>query len=629
MAASLTEDSRYRLLVEAVTDYAIFMLDPNGIVRSWNAGARRVKGYEPHEIIGQHFSRFYTEQDRKAGIPERALRTAAVEGRFEAEGWRVRKDGTRFWADVVIDPVFSPSGQILGYSKVTRDLTERRAAEEALRRSEERFRLLVQGVTDYAIYLLDKEGRITDWNMGAERIKGYLPHEILGQHFSVFYIEEDRIAGKPAKALATAAEVGRFESEGWRIRKDGTRFWAHAVLDAVRDPRGELVGFAKITRDVTQQRAAREALLQSQKMEAIGQLTGGVAHDFNNLLAAILGSLTIARNRMTEDPRVLPLINNAIKAAERGATLTKRMLAFARKQELAPQAVGVAELVCALEELLQRTLGPSIVIENNFAEELDPVEVDANQLELSVLNLAVNARDAMPDGGTLKISAAAEEIAVGHVSGLPPGRYVRMTIGDTGEGMDEATLRQATEPFFTTKGVGKGTGLGLSMVHGFAEQSGGRLQLTSVPGAGTTATIWLPAIIRSEARPGASTPLQIVEAPRRLRVLAVDDDALVLMNTVAMLEDLGHEVFEANSGQQALDLLGREEKMDVVVTDQAMPKMSGSELAEKIHETWPDMRIVLATGYSELPPGANGALARLGKPFTEHQLANILTAAAG
>ena len=487
-----------------------------------------------------------------------------------------------------------------------------------------RYRVLVEAVTDYAIYMLDKDGYITNWNSGAERIKGYVPTEIIGQHFSVFFIEEDRIAGKPARGLATAAEVGRFETEGWRVRKDGTRFWAHAVLDAIRDPKGELIGFAKITRDITDQRAAREALLQSQKMDAVGQLTGGVAHDFNNILAAILGSLTLARKRMAEDPKVTPLVDNAIKAAERGATLTKRMLAFARKQELTPKIVDVASLVNELEDLLQRSLGPSIVIENNFAEMLAAVEVDANQLELSLLNLAVNARDAMPEGGTLAISAAVENIDIGHVSGLPPTRYVRLSISDTGEGMDETTLRRATEPFFTTKGIGKGTGLGLSMVHGFAEQSGGRLRLTSVPGKGTTATIWLPAVTGSMPASQSSESRPATEASRRLRVLAVDDDGLVLMNTVAMLEDLGHEVFEAHSGQQALEVLAREAKMDVVVTDQAMPKMTGSQLAQKIQERWPHMRIVLATGYSELPPGANADLPRLPKPFSQHELAKIL-----
>ncbi len=281
-SSSLTEDGRYRLLIEAINDYAIYMLDPTGVVTSWNPGAQRFKGYAPHEIIGQHFSRFYTEEDRATDLPGRALEQALRTGKFEAEGWRVRKDGTRFWASVVIDPVYLPSGELVGFAKITRDLTERKAAEDTLRASQEQFRLLVQGVTDYAIYLLDKDGKVTNWNPGAQRIKGYLPEEIIGSHFSRFYTEEDRATGEPQKVLDTVTKTGRFEKEGWRVRKDGTRFWAHVIIDAIRDSHGELLGYAKITRDITERmetqkqlEKAREALFQSQKMDAIGQLTGG------------------------------------------------------------------------------------------------------------------------------------------------------------------------------------------------------------------------------------------------------------------------------------------------------------------------------------------------------------------
>lgn len=299
-----TLDGRYRTLVDAIVDYAIYMLDPDGRVISWNTGASRFKGYTEREILGEHFSRFYTDEDRASGLPKRALATAAREGRFEAEGWRVRKDGERFWAHVIIDAIRDKDGELVGYAKITRDLTERRAAEQVLRRSEEQFRLLVQGVTDYAIYMLTPNGEVSSWNPGARRIKGYEPQEIIGQHFSRFYTDEDRVAGLPVKALAIASTEGRFENEGWRIRKDGSRFWASVIIDAIRDDSGELLGFAKVTRDVTEKREAEEALqlaqrelFQAQKMEAVGQLTGGIAHDFNNLLMAVLGSLEIAKKR--------------------------------------------------------------------------------------------------------------------------------------------------------------------------------------------------------------------------------------------------------------------------------------------------------------------------------------------
>jgi len=631
--ASLTDDGRYRLLIEAVTDYAIYMLDPSGIVTSWNPGAQRFKGYTPAEIIGQHFSRFYSEEDQKAGLPARALETAKREGKFESEGWRIRKDGTRFWASVVIDPIRQPSGEIVGFAKITRDLTERRAAEQALRQSEEQFKLLVQGVTDYAIYLLDTDGRVTNWNRGAQRIKGYAPSEIIGQHFSQFYTDADRKAGEPQRALEKATREGKFEKEGWRVRKDGSQFWAHVVIDPVRNDGGDIIGYAKITRDVTERRNAqielektREILVQSQKMEAIGQLTGGVAHDFNNLLMAVLGSLELLRKRLPDDPKAWALLDNAVQGAQRGTGLTKRMLAFARHQELKQEVIGIPELVRGMTDLLQRTLGPSLKIETRFPLVLMPVRADANQLEMALLNLTVNARDAMPNGGEIVVAAREENIADGHSNGLKAGRYICLSVTDTGEGMDSETLRRATEPFFTTKEIGKGTGLGLSMVHGFAEQSGGRFVLRSRQGEGTTAELWLPAVKAPtqpvDARPSPH-PVPAIQL-RSLRVVAVDDDALVLMNTIAMLEDLGHTAFEAFSGKQALEILQREDAVDLVITDQSMPHMTGTQLAKAIKQQWPDVPVLLATGYAEIKPEDETGLPKLSKPFLQGELAAAL-----
>lgn len=627
---------RYRLLVESVTDYAIYMLDPQGIVISWNPGARRFKGYEDHEIIGQSFSRFYTDEDRAAGLPERALRKAAEEGRFEKEGWRVRKDGTRFWAHVVIDPILNPgTGHVLGYAKVTRDLTERREAEQALRRSEERFRLLVQGVTDYAIYMIDRGGVVTNWNAGAQRIKGYLPDEIIGRHFSLFYPPEDRASGEPERALQTAIETGSFEKEGWRLRKNGEAFWAHVVMDPIRDDAGEIIGFAKITRDLTDRRkveaeldAAREALFQAQKIEALGQLTGGVAHDFNNLLTAVMGSLELVR-RQISDARQLGLIDNAIKGASRGISLTQRMLSFARKQELELQPVAVDVLVAEMGDLLQRSLGPLIQIETNFPADLVMAAADPNQLETAVLNLAFNARDAMPEGGVLRIGGSNERVSGGHRSGLPAGDYVRLSVADTGSGMDAKTLAQATEPFFTTKGIGKGTGLGLSMVHGMAEQLGGRLLLDSILGHGTAVEIWLPAATAATAAEPARLPVEAkvdAASTRPLTVLAVDDDALVLMNTTALLEDLGHKVIEASSGREALSVLESNE-IDLLITDHAMPQMTGAQLIAAVGERWPALPVILATGYADLPAGAGAGVLRLSKPFWQADLEKAVAGA--
>jgi len=630
--ASRTEDGRYRLLVEGISDYAICLLSPEGIVTSWNLGAKRFKGYLAEEIIGSHFSKFYTPEDRESGLPALALRTAARDGKFENEGWRVRKDGSRFWAFVIIDPIRSPSGDLIGYAKITRDLTERRAAEDALRASQQQFELLVQGVTDYAIYMLTPEGEIASWNSGAERIKGYTAAEVLRTHFSRFYTPEDQAADEPAKALAVAAREGRFEKEGRRVRKDGTLFWANVVIDALRAPDGRLIGFAKITRDVTAQREsrkalenAREALFQSQKMEAIGQLMGGVAHDFNNLLMVIKGSLELLRKRVAQDARALHLLENAQQGTSRGISLTQRMLTFARREELKVTAVDIPSLVAGMADLLTRSIDSKVDLERRFPLKVAPVLADANQLELALLNLVVNARDAMPDGGTIVISAKEANAQDG---GLP-GRFVCLSVTDSGEGMDEETLARATEPFFTTKGVGKGTGLGLPMIQSVAHQAGGRLVLKSQKGQGTSAELWLPCAANVAAKADA-VPLRAPDRSLRPRVvLLVDDDSLVRNSATAMLEDLGHRVFPAASAEEALSLLAQRPEVQLLITDHAMPKMTGAELVEVVRQRYAGLPVILATGRAELPTDYAVTVPRLAKPFTQCQMEDAIAHASG
>ncbi|MBI6619038.1 PAS domain S-box protein [Pseudomonas corrugata] len=631
--ARIDEEQRFRLLIDAVVDYAIYMTDPSGIITSWNSGARRFKGYEESEILGQHFSRFYTDQDRAAGLPQRALDTAVREGRFEGEGWRVRKDGTLFWSHVVIDPIIdAQNGELLGFAKITRDLTDRKMAEETLKQSEQQFRLLVQSVTDYAIYMLDPDGQVTNWNQGAQRIKGYLPAQAIGQHFSMFYTPEDREAGEPQRALRIAATEGRFEKKGWRVRRDGTRFMAHVVIDAIRSDTGTLLGFAKITRDITDatqaQQAleqAREALFQSQKLQAIGQLTGGIAHDFNNLLTVILGNLEIVRKRIPSEPKLTQLLDNATQGALRGVSLTQRMLAFARRQKLSAEPVELSVLVDGISGLLQSSMGPSIHIQAQFAEALSPVLADVNQLELAILNLATNARDAMPQGGRILIQAQERQGSDAPAASKPlaTGRYICLTITDEGEGMDEATLASAVDPFFTTKGVGKGTGLGLSMVHGLAEQLGGRLILRSERGVGTTAELWLPVADDSVMDKPAVTETAGEHVPA-LTVLVVDDDSLVLTSTRLLIEDLGHRVLCALSGAQALELFERNEGIDLVITDMAMPQMDGAQLARLLRDRQPTLPIILATGYAERLEGFATQLPRLTKPFKQIDLVQVI-----
>lgn len=494
-----------------------------------------------------------------------------------------------------------------------------------------RYRLLVDAITDYAIYMLHVDGQVSSWNPAAQRLKGYHASEIIGHHFSRFYTPEDKRSGLPARSLETARTVGRFVEEGWRVRKDGTRFWAGVVIDPIRTPEGELVGYAKITRDLTEKHEAemalyraREALFQSQKLEAVGKLTGGVAHDFNNLLMAILASLELAKKRLPDDEKLRVFVDNAQEAAKRGVTLIQRMLAFARRQELKLEITDVNMLVTGLLGLFERTLGPAIILEHEMPRSLPSVLADVNQLESSLLNLVVNARDAMAHGGTIRITARRDRVALD--TAPAPGEYVVLSVIDSGEGMDEATLSHAMEPFFTTKGVGKGTGLGLSMVHGMAEQLGGRLVLKSSIGEGTTAEIWLPIASGMDAQPVHDDP---TPAPREMavetkRVLVVDDDQLVRVNTSAMLEELGHSVIEAASANEALQHIRKGPDVDLVITDHAMPAMTGAELAATLKTERPGLPVLLVTGYAELPEGVDPALPKLGKPFSLDQLANAV-----
>jgi len=381
---------------------------------------------------------------------------------------------------------------------------------------------------------------------------------------------------------------------------------------------------AELELRVEQRTREREAAIaqihEMQKMESLGQLTGGVAHDFNNLLMAVLGNLNLLQKRVPDDPRLRRLIEGALQGAERGATLTKRMLAFARRQELKPASVELPGLIDNMAEMLRRSLGPATHITTTFQAGLPRVQIDPNQLELAILNLALNARDAMPLGGSLAIGARWETLAQDNGLGLSPGPYVCMSVADTGSGMDEATLRRAIEPFFTTKGVGKGTGLGLSMVHGLAAQSGGLMRIASRVSEGTTVELWLPVSAAERAAPLPEPAVPGRVAPP-CRVLLVDDDALILTGTAAMLEDLGHRVIETGSAAAALDVLRSGTVVDLVLTDQAMPGMTGIELARQIRQAWPGLPIILATGYADLPGGDDLNLPRLSKPYLQEELA--------
>ncbi len=488
--------------------------------------------------------------------------------------------------------------------------------------SERSFRLLVEGVADYALYMLDPSGVITSWNSGGQRIKGYSPEEIVGQHFSRFYTEADKANGKPARALKIAKEQGRYEEEGWRVRKDGTFFWASVIIDPIYEG-GKLVGFAKITRDITERREAQirleqtqRQLAESQKFDALGQLTGGVAHDFNNLLMIISGSLHTLRKSAGNDPKLQRAIAAIETATRRGTSLTNQLLTFARRQSVNPQPIDFEERIDALREVLDAGVGSSVRIAYDVDRCIWPVKVDAAELETALLNLVINARDAMPGGGTVTIGAH-------NVSLFEPphvGDFLAISVEDTGLGIPPDVLDRIFDPFFTTKPIGKGTGLGLSQVHGFAHQAGGTVKVESQLGKWTKFIILLP---REKAGPQRELFDRALSSGAGT-VLLVEDNPDVASVSISLLEQLGYRVrrvADADAALREIELDG----VDFVFSDIVMPgRMDGLRLAHRLRELRPNLPVLLATGYSDAAAYVRGEFPILRKPYEIHQLSEAI-----
>lgn len=628
--AALETERRFRLMVENVQDYAIYMLDPSGLVTSWNAGAQRMKGYEAKEIIGQHFSRFYTKEDRTAGLPWRVLEIAAREGRYESEGWRVRKDGSRFWASAVVDAIRDANGRLIGFAKVTRDVSLRRAAQAALRESERQFRLLLESVTDYALFMLDPNGNVVSWNAGARRIKGYTADEIAGLHFSRFYTEADRAAGLPARALQVAATQGRFEAQGWRVRKDGSRFWANVIVHPILNEKGNLAGFAKITQDITEKRDAEIALQKAeehrgraQRMEALGHLTGGVAHDFNNLLMVIGGFTQTLKKLAGQDPKGLRAVEAIELAVEKGQSLTRQLLTFSRRQTLNPVVTGIAERVEAFAKMLGSSKADKAKLIADIPSDIWPVKADISEFELALLNITLNARDAMPEGGVVTITAENVQLKHEDDPSQLEGDFVAVTIADTGAGIPDEILPRVFDPFFTTKGGKKDSGLGLSQVHGFAHQSGGTVTIESKLGQGTRVTLYLP---RAKALPEKVAEEAAIQPIGGGKALLVDDNRDVLEVSALYLRELGYEVDTMDSAPPALKAVDRE-KYSLVVSDIVMAGMDGIDLAQAIRKKQPSMPIVLVTGYSRIPASVGEEFVLVRKPYQLEDLSRAVSTA--
>jgi PAS domain S-box-containing protein len=554
----------------------------------------------------------------RALVRERLARAAE----FEHQGQRA----------ALLGAVLSTVALLLGVALILSALRRLGQTEAAQQEADHRFRLLVEGVTDYAIYMIDPRGNVMEWNAGAERIKGYMAEEIIGQNFSRFYTEADRKAGAPERALQRALKEGKYEQEGAvRVRKDGTRFLASISIEPLRDASGRLVGFAKITRDIDQRVRERAELTQYQKMDALGQLTGGIAHDFNNLLHVIRNAADLLERRLPDaGPDVRKYLDMLKRNADRAASLTQRLLAFSRRQVLDPKPIYPNALIIDVSTLLKQALGENIAIETVTGAGVWWISADASQLETAILNLALNARDAMSGRGkvTIEISNALldETYAAAHAE-VMPGQYVMIAVSDTGPGMPPEVAAKAFEPFFTTKEMGQGTGLGLSQVYGFVKQSGGHAKIYSEPGAGTTVKLYLPRHVgtpmlepppRSPAHPGGT---------ERGKILVVEDERDVREFTATVLGELGYEVLTAGDAESALGvLLGEAGGVDLLFTDIGLPGgMNGRQLADEALKRFPRLRVLFTTGYTRnavihhgrLDPGVQLIV----KPFTQSSLA--------
>jgi PAS domain S-box-containing protein len=636
-SAQLEEtERRFRLLVEAVSDYAIFMLDTAGNIISWNPGAERIKGYAPQEIIGKHFSCFYREEERQKGIPRIALATAVRTGKYEAEGLRVRKDGSTFLANVVINAIRDASGKLLGFAKVTRDITERVNAEEQIKQSAEMARDIIAGALD-AFVQINEHGEITEWNAQAEAIFGWSRAEAIGKVLGSMIIPLANRERYEA-SLARRQPIGRSPVSGDRfeidaLRRDGRQICVELSVTTLQRREGTV--WNTFLRDVTEKKALEDQLRQSQKMEAVGHLTGGVAHDFNNLLTVITGNIERLERELPPDHTLQRAVAAALRGGTRAALLTHRLLAFSRRQPLAPQVISVNKLVSEMTDLLRRTLGESIRIETVLAGGLWPTFVDANQLENALINLAVNARDAMPGGGKLTIETANSHLDEAYAAlhgDVRAGQYLGIFVSDTGTGMTKEVIAQAFEPFYTTKDVGEGTGLGLSQVYGFTKQSEGHVKLYSEIGEGTTVKLYLPRYGGRDVI--ADEQPRYRELPRARQdetVLVVEDDPDVRGYTVEIVGNLGYRVLSAEDGASALRLLDAHPEIRLLFSDVGLPGgMNGRQLAEAALRRRPRLKVLFTTGYARnaiihqgrLDPGVEVIF----KPFTYSGLATKIRA---
>ncbi|HEX2217195.1 MAG TPA: PAS domain S-box protein [Gemmatimonadales bacterium] len=621
-------DHRFRTLVEQVRDYAIFMVDPEGRHTTWNEGVRRLLGYDEGEFLGQPGTLLFTPEDRESGEHERELRTAAERGRASDDRWLVRKDGSRFWATGITARMNDASGRLIGFSKVFRDLTDEKIAQDRLRESEERLRVALQAA----------HMGIWRWHLptNTQRVDGSMARLLgLGDGEVVESFEQFREHVHPDDRERVAAAFEQAVQDGGEMQvefrvvwPDGTIRWLSDHGEVVRDASGAPEYLTGAAVDVTDRKLAEERLVQAQRMDAVGHLAGGVAHEINNMMTVVLGFSTLLLDALGNGPHAAE-VRQIHRAASRASTITNQLLAFSRRQPQQSQVIDVNEVMRGAEHMLRRVLGEDKGFVMDLADELGSVRADAGQLEQVLLNLTLNARDAMAAGGTLTITTRSVTLqsrdgARPRDEELPPGSYVRITVSDTGHGMDAATRARVFEPFFTTKPVGQGSGLGLAAVFGIVSQSGGTVRVRSSPGEGTTFSIYLPQVPADvDSNDGQR------QVPRGQRgtgtVLVVEDEAMVREFACRVLAAYGYQCVEATNGVDALEIVQeRGELIDAVVTDVVMPGVGGGTLAKRLAELRPTLPVLFTSAHSGeevvrrglIPPGAPF----LQKPFTPQAL---------
>ena len=616
----------FQFMAEQIRDYAVFLLDPQGRIMSWNRGAQLIKGYAPDEIIGRHFSVFYPKDAVDSGWPQRELEHATREGSFEDEGFRVRKDGSRFWANVVITALRDEAGKMLGFSKVTRDLTERRMQEEALRQSEERFRLLIEGVLDYAIFMLDPSGVVTSWNRGAEKIMGFAREDIIGRHFSNFYLPDDLQAGKPWAELATAKRDGRVEDEGWRLRRNRERFWARTVISALHDTAGHLRGFAKVTQDLSARRHIQDLEAAAQRLN---EFIAMLAHEIRNPLAPIRSALALMDRSAPNDPVQVQMRRTIDRQSQRLGRIANDMIEISRVTRgalvIEKQPVDVADVVERATEAavpaIERaghTLSVELPGERTF------VLGDLERLVQVLANLLDNAARYTPDRGSIAVKASRD------------GEQVVLSVRDTGRGIAADEIGAVFQMFVQGRSplhrVGTGLGVGLALARSITELHGGSLEARSEgDGKGAEFIVRLaaaPAPPREDAKLVA-TPVKTAASQR---VLVVDDNADAAGTLDMFVKALGHQTRVAYDGEQALQVFD-EFKPDIVLLDIGLPGMNGYEVARRLRSRGGKaFRIIAVTGWGQADDRRQSAEAgfdlHLVKPVDEADLLQILSAEA-